>query len=74
MTDLPTSSIGRIDPMPELVIEQSAIVDLRTLDEINKEAVILRLKYFHGSKPETAKSLGCTIKTVYNWLNKWGIK
>jgi two-component system response regulator HydG len=45
----------------------------RSLDEIEKEAILATLKATNGNKSETARRLGITRKTLHNKLNKYQI-
>lgn len=42
-----------------------------TLHEIEKEIILERLKENKGHKPKTAVSLGISLKTLYNKLNRY---
>lgn len=44
---------------------------LPSLEEIEREAIVARLAHFGGRKPETARSLGIALKTLYNRLNAY---
>lgn len=44
-----------------------------TLAEIEKRYVLFVLKKNDGNKAKTAGDLGIAVKTLYNWLNKWGL-
>lgn len=46
---------------------------MKTLEEIEKEVLVERLKVFDWNKAKVAKSLGITIKTVYNKMSRWKI-
>jgi two-component system response regulator HydG len=43
------------------------------LDEVEKNHILRALSYHHGNKTKTAQSLGITIKTLYNKLNRYGV-
>ncbi len=43
------------------------------LDEVEKNHILRALSYNHGNKTKTAQSLGITIKTLYNKLNRYGV-
>jgi two-component system response regulator HydG len=45
----------------------------RSLDEIEKEAIVTTLKATDGNKSETARRLGITRKTLHNKLHKFQI-
>ena len=44
------------------------------LEYIEKEHILKALDYFNGNKTRAAKSLGITIKTLYNKLHRYGIE
>jgi len=45
-----------------------------TLKELEKRYVMFVLRKNDGDKDKTAKDLGITLKTLYNWLNKWRMR
>ena len=47
--------------------------DLRPLAEIEKAAILSRLKHFSNVKAYAAKSLGVSVKTLYNKMHLYGI-
>lgn len=42
-----------------------------TLYEINKKIILDRIKLYNGRKDRAAASLGITLKTVYNKLDRY---
>ncbi len=44
----------------------------RTLFEVEKEFIFKTLDYLEGNKTKTAKTLGITVKTLYNKLHSYG--
>lgn len=44
-----------------------------TVDELIKNYSLDILSLNNGDKTKTANDLGITIKTLYNWLHKWGV-
>lgn len=44
-----------------------------SLEEIEKEALTRTLKLFGGNKRRTADTLGVSLKTIYNMIDKYGI-
>lgn len=44
-----------------------------TLDDINKLWTLKALAHFENNKAAAAKSLGITIKTIYNRLQAWSL-
>lgn len=50
------------------------LVRLPTIEELNRDHLVFALKYYDGDKSKTARALGITVKTLQNWLNRWGLK
>ena len=50
------------------------VARLKTLDEIYKSAIEIRLELYEGKKSEVAESLGVTIKTLYNKLREFDLE
>lgn len=48
--------------------------DFPTLDAVQQECTIARLKHFGGNKTRTAKSLGISLKTLYLRLDRYRIR
>ncbi|TWT58988.1 transcriptional regulatory protein ZraR [Thalassoglobus neptunius] len=46
-------------------------MDTLTLDEHEKAIILSRLQDLNGNKAEAAKSLGISLKTLYNKLNRY---
>lgn len=44
-----------------------------TFDQIKKKILIERLDYFGGHKDKTARSLGLTKNTLYNWMHNFDL-
>jgi len=44
----------------------------RTVDEVVRKHVFRVLKGVKHDKKQAAKELGIGLKTLYNWLHKWG--
>ncbi len=42
-----------------------------TIAEVTRRYTLARLKANDGDKTTTAKELGISLKTLYNWLNRW---
>ena len=42
-----------------------------TLEDVERELIYAALRYFGGNKQRAAQSLGISLKTVYNRLNKY---
>lgn len=47
------------------------IFEFGTFDQIEKHIIFERLKRLNGNKPEVAKSLNISLKTLYNKLNSY---
>lgn len=43
------------------------------LCDLERQYIISAMKHFSGNKSEAAKSLGITIKTLYNKLHEYGV-
>jgi two-component system response regulator AtoC len=41
------------------------------LDELERRMILATLEHFEGDKPQTAKSLGISLKTLYNRLKRY---
>ena len=46
----------------------------QTLDDIERITIESALKFYHGNKTQTANSLGITIRTLYNKLERYGVE
>lgn len=44
-----------------------------TLEELEKRHIVFTLNHLSGNKTKTAKSLGITVKTLYNKLHSYGM-
>ncbi len=44
-----------------------------TVDEVVRRYVLARLAENAGNKVKTAAECGISLKTLYNWLAKWGV-
>lgn len=42
-----------------------------TLDQVEREAILAALQFFHGNKTRTAKALNIAIRTLDSKLNKY---
>jgi Nif-specific regulatory protein len=66
--------------LPELTMseqeEEQAVIEFKemTLYELEKEHIIRTLDHLKGNKTRAAKSLGITVKTLYNKLHSYGIQ
>lgn len=67
--DLPESIKEESTPEARQEEEFSAI----TLHELEKRHIIRSLRHLNGNKTKAAKSLGITVKTLYNKLHSYGI-
>jgi DNA-binding NtrC family response regulator len=49
----------------------SAVTEGRSLEEIEREAIVLTLHRFHGHRQRTATALGIGVRTLGLKLKKW---
>lgn len=47
------------------------VVSLLTLKQIERQVIEFRLQLFDGNKSQAAKSLGVSLKTIYNKLEAY---
>jgi len=45
-----------------------------SVDDVNRALVILTLKHTAGRRRQAAKMLGISMKTLYNWTQRFGIE
>ena len=55
------------------VVGSSPSEETRSLEEVEKEAILTTLKATKGNKSESARRLGITRKTLHNKLKRYGI-
>lgn len=53
--------------------EEKIVFSEITLEELEKRHIVFTLNYLSGNKTKTAKSLGITVKTLYNKLHAYGM-
>ncbi len=44
-----------------------------TVDEVVRRYVLARLRANGGHKAKTAAECGVSLKTIYNWLERWRV-
>ena len=66
------------DDLPDTLLASGAVGgnQLRfavglTLAEVERRMIMATLEHFDGSKPQAAKTLGISLKTLYNRLKKY---
>lgn len=63
-----------VAPLVEQEKEEEKIVfSEMTLEELEKRHIVFTLGHLGGNKTKTAKSLGITVKTLYNKLHSYGM-
>lgn len=50
------------------------LMGIKTLDDMVKDHILMVINKCNGKKRPAAKVLGITIKTLYNKLERWGLK
>ncbi len=53
--------------------KEEIIFSEMTLEELEKRHIVFTLGHLGGNKTKTAKSLGITVKTLYNKLHSYGM-
>ena len=68
---LPASVTGRTSSSPSSAMVSASVVDdkVMTLHELELQYISKVLDQNEGNKPETAKQLGISLKTLYNRVN-----
>jgi DNA-binding NtrC family response regulator len=59
----------RLDPLPSVSIEPGM-----TIDAVNRALLVLTLHHTKGHRIHTAAMLGISPKTLYNWLQRFGLE
>ena len=42
-----------------------------TLDEVERQVIMAAIRFFHGNKSATANSLGVSVRTIQNKLDRY---
>ncbi|MBC7816376.1 MAG: sigma-54-dependent Fis family transcriptional regulator [Planctomycetaceae bacterium] len=75
--DLPSSLSARRHRKPQrLQVEAESTVPISsmTLQEMEREMILATLERNAGDKPKTAAELGIALKTLYNKLDRYGLR
>lgn len=46
----------------------------KKLNQVKASWILKSLNYHEWNKTETAKSLGVSVKTIYNFIDKYGLR
>ena len=65
-------SVGKVEMVVEEEEEEINYQEM-TLDELEKRHICMTLDHLAGNKTRTAKTLGITVKTLYNKLHSYGM-
>ena len=59
----------------EVIVEEEEVYNFSemTLDELERRHICKTLDALAGNKTKTAKTLGITVKTLYNKLHSYGM-
>jgi two-component system, NtrC family, response regulator HydG len=69
---LPLSIVQHVGAEPETSVIPHEGLELRSLDEIEREVILTTLAAAGGNKSEAARRLGITRKTLHNKLKQYG--
>jgi Nif-specific regulatory protein len=66
-------SVSKAEEPVDEVEEEDYNFSEMTLDELEKRHICKTLEFLSGNKTKTAKTLGITVKTLYNKLHSYGM-
>lgn len=64
---------AQIDLMKGTDDQAHLFVVHKTIDQVIQEHTIMVLEACHGNKRRASVALNITVRTLYYWLNKWGL-
>lgn len=71
LEDLPAEIGAGTPPTPK---EPSALPQAARINDLEQAALIAALNTFNGNRRRTAKRLGVSLRTVYNMIDRYGLK
>ncbi len=63
--------VASVTDAPKRIVISAEWKPGMTIEQLERHVIILALSYFKGNKLETADSLGISIRTLRNKLNKY---
>lgn len=70
---MPNPDVNNGGPLGVTFVDRAPSLAGRTLEEIERQALLDTLKACRGNKAATARSLGVCEKTIYNKLKRMGM-
>lgn len=74
LEDLPRNILcAKVEKASVQIAEEESTAELISLKDLEKDHIVKTLQAMNGNKTRTAKSLGITVKTLYNKLHSYEI-